>query len=159
MTADKTKSFILAQSVILALAIGTGPQSFSQQTNLPHKIGGASSTSSTPLKQTVNEQHPPMRNYGICNTAEAIKPPVPLLAVNAEYTERAKRAHWNGVCVVSAVVDVEGLPRDVYIKKPLGLGLDENAIAAVKQYRFKPGTLNGKPVPVCVDIIVSFHNH
>jgi TonB family protein len=35
-------------------------------------------------------------------------------------------------------------------------GLDDEAIAAAKQWRFRPGTLNGKPVPVVVSIELMF---
>jgi periplasmic protein TonB len=44
----------------------------------------------------------------------------------------------------------------VEITKALGMGLDKKAVAAVKEYRFEPGTRNGKPVAVSVHIEVNF---
>jgi protein TonB len=42
------------------------------------------------------------------------------------------------------------------VVRHLGMGLDEKAVEAVKQYKFKPATLQGKPVPVEVNIEVNF---
>ena len=47
--------------------------------------------------------------------------------------------------------------RHVHTIRKLGMGLDEKAIEAVRQYRFKPGLLNGKPVAVEITIEVNFH--
>jgi TonB family protein len=58
--------------------------------------------------------------------------------------------------VVSVVVDVQGNPQQVQVVRHLGMGLDQKAVDAVKQYRFKPATLQGKPVPVEVNIEVTF---
>jgi protein TonB len=63
---------------------------------------------------------------------------------------------WSGVCVVSLIVDESGNPTRVQIGKHLGMGLDDKAIAAVNKYKFKPATLDGKAVPVEVNIQVNF---
>jgi TonB family protein len=60
------------------------------------------------------------------------------------------------VAVVSCIVDTDGLPRQVHIARRLGMGLDEKAIEAVRQYRFQPSTLHGKPVAVAINIEVNF---
>lgn len=54
------------------------------------------------------------------------------------------------------VVDEHGNPTKVQAAKPVGHGFDEKAIDAVKQYRFKPATTQGKPVPVQVNVEVTF---
>ena len=58
--------------------------------------------------------------------------------------------------LLSLVVDESGNPIDIKVIRPLGLGLDEMAIKAVSQWKFKPGTLNGKPVKVQAQIEVTF---
>jgi periplasmic protein TonB len=58
--------------------------------------------------------------------------------------------------VVSLIVDAQGNPQRVQVLRPLGKGLDEKAVAAVRQYRFKPATLQGKPVAVELNIEVNF---
>lgn len=86
-----------------------------------------------------------------------VSAPVLVHAVDAEFTQKAKRAKYQGVSVVSCVVDSDGMPQRVHTIRKLGMGLDEKAMEAVRQYRFKPGMLNGKPVAVAITIEVNFH--
>jgi TonB family protein len=53
----------------------------------------------------------------------------------------------------------QGNPQNVKIKQSAGFGLDDEAMAAVKQYKFAPATLHGNPVPVYVDIRVDFKRY
>lgn len=53
-------------------------------------------------------------------------------------------------------VDESGVPRNVHVVRPLGMGLDDNAVDAVRRYRFEPSTFQGKPVPVEIDVEVNF---
>ena len=85
-----------------------------------------------------------------------VKPPVVLERVKPLYTEEARKARVQGVVILEAVVDDHGNVQDVRILKPLGMDLDKAAVTAVKQWKFKPGTKNGKPVPVVLDPRVSF---
>lgn len=58
--------------------------------------------------------------------------------------------------MLSVVVDQQGRPRNIHIARSLGLGLDEKAIDAVKRWKFTPGTKDGIPVAVQVNVEVSF---
>jgi len=58
--------------------------------------------------------------------------------------------------MLSMVVDATGTPTNIHVVRPLGLGLDEQAILAVQQWTFKPGTKNGVPVAVQAQIEVTF---
>ncbi len=58
--------------------------------------------------------------------------------------------------VLWIVVDAQGNVTDERVVKPLGLGLDEKAIEAVKTWKFKPAMRNGAPVPVRVMVEVTF---
>lgn len=58
--------------------------------------------------------------------------------------------------MIALTVDTNGLPRAVYIVRPLGMGADEYAVAAVYEYRFTPAAAQGHPVPVQIDIEVNF---
>jgi TonB family protein len=82
----------------------------------------------------------------------------PFLAYDPDpqFTPEAKKAKYQGVCLVELIVDENGNPRNVRVVRPLGMGLDQKAIEAVSQYRFKPATMGGKPVPVKVNIEVNF---
>jgi TonB family protein len=73
-----------------------------------------------------------------------------------QYSEEARKAKWQGAVLLSLVVDESGKPTGIKVVRPLGLGLDEKAIEAVQQWKFKPGTKDGKPVSVAAQIEVTF---
>ena len=58
--------------------------------------------------------------------------------------------------LVNIWVDEKGVPLHVHVIRPVGMGLDERAVAAVKQYRFKPAMENGRPVTVEMNVEVTF---
>jgi TonB family protein len=57
------------------------------------------------------------------------------------------------------IVDTDGLPRDIRVARSIGYGLDEEAIEAVKKWKFKPSTFDGHPVAVQVNVEVAFRLH
>jgi periplasmic protein TonB len=61
-----------------------------------------------------------------------------------------------GVVILYGEVDTSGRLRNIRVTRGLGLGLEEKAIEAVKQWRFRPGTLDGKPVVAAAAIEVNF---
>ncbi|HEV2133599.1 MAG TPA: energy transducer TonB [Terracidiphilus sp.] len=61
-----------------------------------------------------------------------------------------------GLALYRTVVSADGTPQQVSIARPIGFGLDENAISAIKSARFEPGMKDGKPVPVLLDLVVEF---
>jgi periplasmic protein TonB len=73
-----------------------------------------------------------------------------------EYSDEARRVKYQGVLVVSLVVDPQGQARNIRVARSLGMGLDEKAIEAVKKWRFAPGTKDGIPVAVQVNVEVNF---
>jgi protein TonB len=76
--------------------------------------------------------------------------------VKPKYTDGAMRRKMQGVVEVAAVVLEDGTVGDVKVTKPLDEELDQQAVAAAKQWTFKPGTVDGKPVKVQVTIELSF---
>jgi TonB family protein len=93
---------------------------------------------------------------GVYQVGGDVLPPTVIYAPEPKYTNKARLFAKQGHCLISLIVDVQGKPQNIEVKKKAGMGLDKNAVAAVKQYRFKPATLNGKPVPVQLDIDVHF---
>ena len=86
-----------------------------------------------------------------------VSAPVPLNNVEAEFSDEARRAKYQGVVLVGLIVDAQGNPQSVHIVRALGMGLDEKAIEAVKKYKFKPAMKEGKPVAVSgVTVEVNF---
>ena len=74
-----------------------------------------------------------------------------------EYSEEARKAKYQGVVVLGLVVGPDGRPRDMKVLRSLGLGLDEKAIEAVKNWRFEPSMKDGHPVRVEIAVEVEFH--
>jgi TonB family protein len=93
---------------------------------------------------------------GLYHVGGGVSAPQLVFAPDPEFSDEARRAKYQGVCVVSLIVDAQGNPQRVQVVRHLGMGLDEKAVEAVKQYRFKAATLQGKPVPVEVNIEVNF---
>lgn len=73
------------------------------------------------------------------------------------FSEAARYESYKGVVVLSVVVDKDGNVTDVKIVRPLGVGLDDEAANGVKTWRFSPGAHDGQPVPVAMNIEVSFN--
>jgi protein TonB len=82
--------------------------------------------------------------------------PVALVRVEPHYTEAARRVRLEGTVVVEAIVDRSGRVTDARVLKPLGMGLDASAVEAVRQWRFRPATLHGRPVAVFFRLTVTF---
>jgi TonB family protein len=87
---------------------------------------------------------------------DGVSAPVPIYKVEPEYSEEARKAKFQGTVVLEIVVDERGYPTNFKFISTLGLGLDEKAVEAVKQWRFRPGMRNGKPVAVVAKVYVSF---
>jgi len=88
-----------------------------------------------------------------------VSAPKLIYATDPHFTDKAIKAKYQGVCVLSLIVDAQGRPQDVKVVRHLEMGLDEKAIEAVQQYKFTPALLHGKPVAVEVNIEVNFRRY
>jgi len=82
--------------------------------------------------------------------------PVLLYGPEPEYSEEARKAKFNGTVRLNIIVGEDGKAAAIEVTGPLGLGLDEKAIEAVKRWRFKPGYNGGKAVKVFAQVEVNF---
>jgi periplasmic protein TonB len=82
----------------------------------------------------------------------------PRLTHNAfpEYSKEGRQKKIQGTCLLELVVGVDGLAHDIKVVRPLGYGLDEQAVKAVQQWKFDPGRKDGEPVAVTINAEVSF---
>ena len=96
------------------------------------------------------------KEFNIPTFGGGVSAPVPIFQPEPEYSEEARKAKWQGTVMLSLVVDETGKAVGIKVTKSLGLGLDEKAIEAVQKWRFKPGTKDGKPVPVIASVEVNF---
>jgi len=94
---------------------------------------------------------------GLFRIGGGVSAPVPIVSPEAEFSDEARRAKYQGVCLVSLIVDAQGNPQNPRVIRALGMGLDEKALEAVRKYKFKPALKDGKtPVPVMITIEVNF---
>ena len=93
--------------------------------------------------------------YGIGNGVSA---PIPLRRPPPAYTAEAMRARLQGTVILNCVVTPDGVCTNIRIAKSLDMmfGLDEQAIASAREWRFRPGTRSGEPVPVLVTLEIGF---
>lgn len=73
-----------------------------------------------------------------------------------EYSEKGRRKKISGSVTLAMIVTAEGTVRDVKVIKSLEPSLDQQAVTAVKTWRFEPGTKDGKPVSVHLNVDVTF---
>jgi protein TonB len=93
---------------------------------------------------------------GLRQVGGGVSAPIEIYRVEPEFSEEARKAKLTGNVLVNLWVDRTGRVTHVSVLKGLGMGLDEKAMEAVKQFRFKPAMENGKPVPVEMNIDVNF---
>lgn len=93
---------------------------------------------------------------GVMHVGGSVRPPVVIYQVDPEFSEEARKAKFSGNVQVYLIVDANGNPSHVRVVRGVGMGLDEKAVEAVRQYKFKPAMSNGKPVAVDLYIDVNF---
>lgn len=80
--------------------------------------------------------------------SDVSRPPELVTQVEPEYTEEARIGRTQGSVTLQVEIDTEGIPRNLHVVRPIGLGLDEKALEAVAQWRFRPAR-NGRVNVAC----------
>ena len=93
---------------------------------------------------------------GVYRVGNGTTAPVVLYKKEPEYSEEARKAKYQGTVVLYIEVDPSARAINPRVVRSLGLGLDEKALEAVKQWKFRPGYRDGKPVTVAAQIEVNF---
>jgi TonB family protein len=109
-----------------------------------------------PVKPAVEARPPLGPEETVTRVGNGVSPPAVTSRVDPEYTEEARAAKVSGTVRLAVVVDKEGMARNIRVVSSLGSGLDEKAIEAVSQWRFRPGQKDGQPVNVRATIEVNF---
>jgi len=115
---------------------------------------GSGNGTATPSARDYTEEarYGPIRKIGGNVTS-----PIVTTQPAPEYSDEAREKKFNGVVLVGLIVDKDGMPQEVHIVRGVGMGLDENSVATVRQYRFKPATENGNPVAVRMMVEISYN--
>ena len=82
--------------------------------------------------------------------------PKVLNSIDPSSNQYAQKFGVAGLTMLRTVVDATGKPEQIAIARPIGFGLDEKAVDAIKKSRFSPAIKDGKPVPVIIDLVVTF---
>jgi TonB family protein len=96
---------------------------------------------------------------GLMSVGGGVTAPQVIHSVEPEFTDDARKANYQGNVSIKLIVDSQGNPQDVRLASHLGMGLEEKAIEAVKQYKFRAAMYQGHPVSVQIVIDVAFHLH
>jgi len=94
---------------------------------------------------------------GAFRVGNGVSAPRVIYQTEPEFSEEARKAKFQGTCILGLVVDAEGHPTNIHVVSSLGMGLDEKAIESVKDWKFEPGQKNGHPVPTTINVDVDFH--
>ena len=86
-----------------------------------------------------------------------VTPPRVTYAPPAEFSEEARAAKYQATCILKLIVGADGNPRNIRVINPIGMGLDEKALEAVRSWKFRPALKDGKPVAAEIVVEVDFH--
>jgi TonB family protein len=94
---------------------------------------------------------------GVFRIGKGVTPPRVIYQTDPEFSEEARKAKYQGTCVLSVTVDANGRPTNIHVLNSLGMGLDEKAMESVRNWKFEPGKKDGHDVAVEIAVEVDFH--
>jgi protein TonB len=93
---------------------------------------------------------------GVFRVGGGVSAPKALDTPDPEYSEEARKAKYQGTCILWLVVDQNGRPQQIKVARSLGMGLDQKAVEAVQHWKFEPAMKDGHPVAVQINVEVNF---
>jgi TonB family protein len=83
--------------------------------------------------------------------------PKAIFTPEPEFSEEARKAKYQGIVTLIAIVGSDGRVHNARVARSLGMGLDEKAMEVVRLWKFQPGEKDGRPVPVEMQLEISFN--
>jgi TonB family protein len=117
---------------------------------------GSDDVSLQPATSVTATQHGALQGR-VFRVGGGVTAPKLITEVDPEYSDAAREALTQGIVVVQGIVQTDGTMSVTRVARSLDPELDHNAINAIKQWRFEPGKLQGAPVPVELDVQLSFN--
>jgi TonB family protein len=96
-----------------------------------------------------------VRADGAVRVGGNVRPPAKLVDVPPVRPELAERANVRGIVILEVIIDVDGTVKNARVLRSIPI-LDAAALDAVRQWRYEPTMIDGKPVPVIMTVSVSF---
>jgi periplasmic protein TonB len=93
---------------------------------------------------------------GVFRVGGGVSAPKALDTPDPEYSEEARKAKYQGTCILWLIVDQNGRPQQIKVARSLGMGLDQKAVEAVQHWKFEPAMKDGHPVAVQINVEVNF---
>ncbi len=119
-------------------------------------VPGVTGSETATAAPTASEEKPPFDCSTHSHHRRGVHPTA-IYQPSPEYSDEARRAKYQGVVVMKLVVNQEGIPTNIRIIRPLGMGLDEKALECVRKWKFQPAEDEGRPIPMEIAVEVSFH--
>jgi TonB family protein len=164
MITNLSKLFLAAliANGMLQIAAGVTPVTTSQQ-----QMPNTEPATNSKQPPTDNTSGPNPDSFGIYQAEDGVIPPKLIFTVEPEFSEKGRKKKIGGDCLVSLIVRTDGTATDVRVAKSIAetvpkkakdvaLGLDQNAVKVVEQYRFTPATYRGTPVPYRLNVEVNY---
>jgi TonB family protein len=106
--------------------------------------------------RVIRRVEPPPPPPGVHRVGGNVTAPRVVTRVEPVYPAEARRARIAGMVILEMVINEEGEVENARVLKPLPFGLDQTALDAVRQWKFEPGMIEGKPVKVLFNITINF---
>lgn len=144
---QRSAARLLLGHIVLVMLVAVAP--------IASRVSAAQDRPAPAAQGTPEAPWPPI---GVVRMGPGIKHPRLLREVKPNYTRDAMREKVQGSVSLEAVVQADGTVGEVRVTRSLDreFGLDDEAVACVKKWRFSPGTKDGEAVPVLVEIEMSF---
>jgi TonB family protein len=104
----------------------------------------------------VGEGHGGGIGGGAYHVGGGVSRPRPIYSPDPEFSDEARKNKYQGTVVLHLIVGADGKTSNIHVIRSLGMGLDEKAVEAARQWRFDPAKKDGQPVPVEVDMEINF---
>jgi TonB family protein len=118
---------------------------------LTPRVGAQNGNGSTPEQQSAY-----LTAHGVYKVGGDVSAPVLIHSVEPQYPDKIDETNATGTVQVTVWVTKNGLASHIHVTRGLGMGLDEKATEAVRQYRYKPAMKDGEPVMVELTVEVKF---
>lgn len=117
----------------------------------------AKAVSASPSTPPVIQSEPAELKESVVKIGNGVLPPKAVYDPEPSFSQIASQVGEQGTCILTLIVDASGSVKDIQIAKPLGYGLDEQAVSTVGTWKFEPGRKNGQPVSVYASVEIVFH--